>query len=228
MAPRVQPHGDWSSEGCHLIKPRSDSRHLTSSRRRSSTCNSMPQLRRKCVEKMDFAVEHTGLDTDRRRLRRSHERFRPLPIFDLQQEEHFVYRVNRAPHLEDRQTGCGSRSSLAVKYTLPPVDVLDSVTNQQHHGPSLTAMGTFGPDPTLAPPCSEQLRAAHPAVSPRPHIRPVTPSDTGRPYCGAAIRPLISGCSLRMRSFGTTTRRPSEARLLKRALHMDVAVENPV
>ncbi len=78
---------------------------------------------------MDFALEHTGLDADRRRLRRGHERFRPLPIFDLQQEKDCVYRVNGAPHIEDCQTGCGTRSSLTVEYTLPPVDVLHTIAN---------------------------------------------------------------------------------------------------
>ena len=82
---------------------------------------------------MNFAIKHASLDTDRSRLRQGHERFRPVSILDVQQEEHLVWGVNRPPNMQDFQTGRGAPSGIPVQNVLPFVDVLHSITNQQHH-----------------------------------------------------------------------------------------------
>ena len=82
---------------------------------------------------MDLAVKDASLDTNSSGLRQGHERFRPAPILDVQQEEHLVWRVNRAPNMQDLQTGRATSGGIAVEDPLPPVDVLHSITNQKHH-----------------------------------------------------------------------------------------------
>lgn len=82
---------------------------------------------------MDLAVKHASLNTNSSGLRQGHERFRPVSILDLQQEEHLVWRVNRPPNMQDLQTGRSTPGSIAVEDPLPPVDVLHSITNQKHH-----------------------------------------------------------------------------------------------